>query len=197
VKLINNQITQGIGRAFFKGVSEAKNDVVVMFPGDNENDPSDLMPFLKLMENVDIVVPFIHNVEIRNRFRRLVSAIYRFIVNISFGLNLNYSNGTVLYRRSILEDIELISDGFFYQAELLIKLIRKGYMFAEVPCLLSKRFSGKSKALTLKSLIRVIRAFLKVFFEIHILRLEGRRKDYRVLNANSATYRRILQEKYA
>jgi glycosyltransferase involved in cell wall biosynthesis len=178
IKLINHNKPMGIGYSFFDGIKFSEKDVVVMFPGDNENDSFDALSFFYLMNNVDIIVPFIHNSEVRNRFRRLISSIYRFIINMSFGINLNYTNGTVFYRKCILEDIKLKSKGFFYQAEILIKLIRKGYMFAEIPNVLLKRNSGKSKAVSFKSLLNIIKNYLILFLDIHIKRIEGKNGYY-------------------
>ncbi|MBN1542228.1 glycosyltransferase family 2 protein [candidate division KSB1 bacterium] len=189
VKLINHAKPMGIGNSFFDGVQCAEKETIVMFPGDNENDPDDALSFVFLLEQVDIIVPFIHNSEIRNKSRRIVSSLYRLIVNLSFGIQLHYHNGTVFYNRYILDDVTLSSMGFFYQAELLIKLIRKGYLFAEVPNFLSQRLSGKSKALTWKSLVRVIKSFVKLFYEIHFLRIEGK-KDYHRLHPRSVSYQK-------
>jgi hypothetical protein len=162
-----------------------------MFPGDNENDPDDALTYFHLAEQVDIIVPFIYNIEIRSRFRRVVSSLYRFIINVSFGMNLNYTNGTVIYNCAILEDIHLESKGFFYQAELLIKLIRRGYLYAETPHFLADRRSGKTKALTLRSMRDVMAAYLRLAFEVHILRSSG--AAGLPLHQASATYRRLSQ----
>jgi hypothetical protein len=36
-----------------------------MFPGDNENDPDSALTFYDLLQEVDLIVPFIHNTEIK------------------------------------------------------------------------------------------------------------------------------------
>jgi glycosyltransferase involved in cell wall biosynthesis len=189
VRIINHEKPMGIGFSFFDGVKYADNDVVVMFPGDNENDPHDALSFFPLLDKVDIIIPFIHNNEVRNTKRRFISLIYRFIINMSFGINCNYTNGTVFYKKCLLENITLNSSGFFYQAELLIKLIRKGYLFAEVPNFLSSREGGRSKATTLKSLFKVCKDYLHLFFEIHIKRIE-KIKEYQELHVKSLSYRK-------
>lgn len=178
IKGIHHESPMGIGYSFIDGVKNSTKDVVVMFPGDGENDPEDSLRFFNLMEDVDIVVPFIHNVEIRNKARRFISSLYRSIINISFGINLNYTNGTVFYKRIIMGDVELKSFGFFYQAELLIKLIRKGYLYAEIPNFLSKRHAGKSKAVTLKSLMQIMLSFINLFYEIHLNDAAKRKINY-------------------
>ncbi len=193
IKLINHKKPEGIGYSFFRGVKESIKDVVVMIPGDNENIPEGTLAFFNLLDGVDIIIPFIYNIEVRHKGRRIISAIYRFIINISFGTNLNYTNGTVFYRRCILDDIKLQSFGFFYQTELLMKLIRKGYLFSEVPNFLSLRNNGQSKATALSSLFRLTVSYLKLFFEIHMKRIESD-KDYRKLNPRSISYK--ILEKY-
>ena len=191
VKLINHIKPMGIGYSFWDGIKHSDREIVVSFPGDNENDPDDALTFLHLMDHVDIIIPFIHNVEVRDRIRRLISSLYRFIMNISFGINLNYLNGTVFYRRLILKEVDLKNFGFFFQAEILIKLIRKGYLFAEVPNYLGTRGDGKSKALTLKSLMQVIKGYLRLAFDIHIRAIETK-KNYQKLNKESRSYRKHL-----
>lgn len=174
LKIITHKAPSGIGGAFLAGVREARGAAVVMIPGDNENRPEDILRFLGLMKQVDIIVPFVHNAELRNRWRRTISSLYRFIISFSFGTTLNYYNGTVIYRTRLIQSLPIHSRGFFYQAEILIRALRQGAMFAEVPVLLQNRGHGKSKAISLKSLRGVIADFLRLFWEIHFLRVEAR-----------------------
>lgn len=173
LKLINHKKNYGIGKSFKDGVAKAKYAYCAMIPGDNENSPLELLRYLFLTNEVDIIVPFIHNLEIRSKVRRIISSFYRFLINVTFGTNFNYTNGTVIYKTSIIKNLKLCSFGFFYQAEILIRLVRKGYLFAEVPQLLQVRNSGKSKALTISSFIEVCGAFLVLFWNIHIKRSES------------------------
>jgi len=189
IRLINHDKPKGVGYSFWDGVKNSSSDIVVMFPGDNENDPVDALSFLFLMHNVDIIIPFIHNVDVREKIRRIISSTFRFIINVSFGINLNYTNGTVFYRRAILDDFELKNFGFLYQSELLIKLLRKGYLFAEVPNFLLTRTNGKSKAITLNSLLQVMKGYLMLVHDIHIKRVEE--KNYKNLNKKSISYKKI------
>lgn len=174
IKLINHFQTMGKGYSFWDGLQYAKGDVVTLMPAHGENDPGEILQYFNLMDYVDMVVPFVFNIDIRSRFRRFVSAIYRFIINTAFGLNLNYTNGTVLYRRSVLLTIKLQNFGFLYQAELLIKLIREGYLYCEVPCWLSNREFGSSRSLTWTAFIRITGGLLNLFWQIHIAKVAGR-----------------------
>ena len=161
-----------------------------MIPGDNENQASEVLAYYALTERVDIIVPFVHNSEVRSHWRRFISSVYRFIINCSFGTSLNYTNGTVIYNRRILEDIELFSKGFFYQTELLVRLIRHGYLYAEVPYFLSRQ-GNKTKALSWRSFRVLTWACLKLMCDIHILRRAGRVNLK--LHPQSATHRKLSQ----
>ncbi len=167
VRMLRHERPQGIGSSFWDGVGAARSTIVTMFPGDNENDPYEGLRYFDLLKHVDMVIPFIYNKGARGTLRKVVSFLYRTIINVTFGMNLNYTNGTVLYRKTILSDIHLQSMGFLYQTEILVKTIRRGYLFAEVPCSLGKRASGSSKALTLGSLVNVMKSYLQLLKSVH------------------------------
>ncbi len=160
VKMITHKKPEGIGASFWDGVDRAGCDIVVLIPGDNENNPREILRYYKLLDDVDIVIPFVFNKEVRSFSRNLISFVYRFIINATFLVNFNYTNGTVLYRKSALKELESRSKGFFYQAESLIRLAKGGCLFAEVPYKLNQRKGGISKAVTWRS----VKHFIKDYF---------------------------------
>ena len=168
IKLINHKCPQGIGASFWDGVNNAQGEAVVMLPGDNENDPWETFRYANLLNHVDIVIPFVFNKQVRSFFRNALSYAYRFIINSTFGVNFNYTNGTVLYRKSILSEINYKSTGFFFQTEILIKVAKKGYLFAEVPYRLGLRPEGVSKAVTFPSFLKVAKGYFRLVKDIYL-----------------------------
>ena len=150
VRMIKHDRPEGIGASFWDGAQSARGTVVVMFPGDNENDPYEALRYFDLLKHVDVVIPFIYNKGARGPMRKVISFLYRTIINVTFGMNLNYTNGTVFYRKSILSDVHLQSKGFLYQTEILVKAIRRGYLFAEVPCSSWKKGFGRFQGFDLE-----------------------------------------------
>ena len=191
VLVLNKETNEGMGKGFWDGVKVARNPFVVLVPGDGENDVSEILSFYFLVQHVDIVVPYIHNADVRHIGRRVVSSLYRLIINLSFGTSLNYTNGTVIYNRDALSTVKLNSSGFFYQTELLVKLIRKGFLYAEVPHSLSGRKGGRSTALTFRSLCSLVRSFFVLFFRIHIRRVEGASRQFDKLPIGTVTHRKL------
>lgn len=174
IKIIHHKHNMGIGYCFRQGVENANKEIITWMPADGENDINELIKYFVLLEHVDIIIPFVVNIGMRSWWRRFLSTAYIWIINLSFGTMFNYTNGNVIYRNRVLEVVKPKSNGFFFQTECLIKAIRAGFMFAEVPVYLKKRKKGHSKALTIKSLCTVVWEFIILFLAVHIFRTAGR-----------------------
>ena len=166
VRIISHDKPEGIGASFWDGVDGAQGSSIVLLPGDNENAPWEILRYYSLLGHVDIIIPFVFNKEVRSIFRNMLSFVYRFIINTTFPVNFNYTNGTVLYRKSILKELSFRSKGFFFQADILIRLVKRGYLFAEVPYRLGLRKDGISKAISFPSLLQVIKGYLLLVKDI-------------------------------
>ncbi len=162
VRMIVHQKPRGIGASFWEGVDEAGGGIIVMLPGDNENDPRETLRYYRLLEHVDMVIPFVFNREVRPIFRNILSFIFRFIINTTFLVNFNYTNGTILYRKSILKQLKTRSQGFFFQTDILVRSAKMGYLFAEVPYKLEARKKGGSKAVNFPSFLNVAKGYLRL-----------------------------------
>ena len=187
VRLLSHEKTRGIGASFWDGVDHARGKAVVLLPGDNENSPVEIFRYFKLLEHVDIVIPFVFNKEERSLFRNALSFVYRFIINSTFLVNFNYTNGTILYRTSILKELEFRSMGFFFQTDILVRTVKKGYLFAEVPYRLGRRKKGISKAVTFPSFWNVVKGYLKLVRDFHLMK---RIKANKVFSQDSSTAER-------
>ena len=160
VRLVNHDKPGGIGAAFWDGVAHARGDVVCLLPGDNENDPWEILRYHRLMEHVDILIPFVFNKEARSLFRNGLSYVFRFIINTTFLVNFNYTNGTVMYRKKLL---------------------------AEVPYRLDVRPHGVSKAVSFPSLMRVMKGYLPLVRDVYF---SGERNATAEFATGSQTARR-------
>lgn len=174
VRVLHHPAPEGIGAAFRDALKLACGEFVVYIPGDGEIDAAEILCYTPLMADVDMVVPFVQNPAIRRWSRRALSACYTLAMNATFGISLRYLNGTVLYRRAILEGITIRNPGFFYQAELLIKAVRRKYRYTEVPYTQQRRIDGRSKSVTLKSLLPVLKGYFCLIGELY---LQGREQS--------------------
>ncbi len=187
VRVLTHLKPHGIGASFWDGVDASSASAVVLLPGDNEVYPQEIFKYCDLLAHVDIVIPFVFNEEVRPPLRKAISKLFRRIVNTTFGVNFNYTNGTCLYRRSVLKEINSRDGGFFYQTDILVRLAAKGYLFAEVPCRLGVRKQGRAKALSIRSFLRVLRGYARLFWD---LRLAAPKEAFTAYPPDSATLSR-------
>lgn len=167
IKVIHNPRNMGLGYNYKTGVQMAAKDYVMMVPGDNEiTGASYEGMFEALKAGKDIVIPYTANMEVRPRMRQIISRVYTFLINFLFGLRVAYFNGTVIHRRSVIQSLRIETDGFAYQAEALIKLIKAGRTFVEVPMYLKQRAYGETKAFNPRNIYRVFKTILELRLKI-------------------------------
>jgi len=185
IRMITHDERKGIGASFWDGVDNAGGDFVVMIPGDNENDPREILRYHELLKEVDIIIPFIFNREIRPLFRNIFSYFFRFVVNATFLTNFNYTNGTTIYRRSVLKELKYRDNGFFFQTDILVRTIKKGYLFAEVPSRLDLRKTGRSKIISFAVALEMIKGYLRLIRDYYFLNKE--KKEQGKFSSDSMT----------
>ena len=93
---------------------------------------------------------------------------YTALMNLLFGMNLRYFNGIVLHKRPVIQSVTIETDGFAYQAEALIKLIKSGHSFAQTPQWILERKFGSSKAFYPKNIVRVLKTVARLYYQIQI-----------------------------
>jgi len=170
IRVIHHARPMGIGYSMLEGIRAASKTVVTWVPADGENDPNELLKYLPLIEHVDIVIPFVINKRVRPLHRRILSSLYLSVINVTFRTRFNYTNGNIIYRKTVFDAVHPRSNGFLVHAECLVRAIRAGFTFAEVPVSLRKRSEGDSKALLFKSFTTVVREYLALLVSLHLFR---------------------------
>lgn len=166
VKVIHNSQNMGFGYNYNKGVEIASKDFVAMVPGDNEIPGESLQKIFEGIGKADIVIPYVANSAIRPLSRRIISWTFQTMLNIIFGLNLSYYNGPCVHRSSLVKAIPKNTKGFAYMASILIRLLKSGVTYIEVPMVIKPREHGKTKAFAPRNIISVTKAILLLFWEV-------------------------------
>ncbi|MEW6544243.1 MAG: glycosyltransferase family 2 protein [Nitrospirota bacterium] len=168
IRVIHNPRNMGFGYNYRRGVELARMEYVTMFPGDNEIPGEAIQAILAAVGSVDIVVPYISTPAVRSRSRQMISSAFVELVNLLFGLRLSYYNGPCVHRRSLLLSVPMRTHGFAYMAAILVRLIRSGHSYIEVPMSLQARQHGRSKAFKLKNIVSVLRTLGELFWEVRV-----------------------------
>jgi len=168
IQVFHNERRLNIGGIYKAGIRRARYEYCLLLPGDNEVLVEEVVKSLRLLDQADLAVTYIANQDIRPFIRRFLSRCYTIIVNTLFGLSFKYTNGSNTCRTDLLREIEIKTEGFSYQTETLVKLVRQGVNFVEVGVNLRGRAHGKSSALALRNWIKVFKAIATLWWDVRI-----------------------------
>jgi glycosyltransferase involved in cell wall biosynthesis len=168
VKVLHHKTPQNLGGCYKEGLALATKDYVIMIPGDNECGIDVMEKVFSLAGKADMIIPYTNNSHVRPLGRRLLSDAFVSLMNRISGYHLKYYNGAVLHRTELVRDCGINTDGFGYQAEALVKLLRQGCTFEEVGTEITYRPHGKSKALRIKNILAVSRFIANLTIETRL-----------------------------
>lgn len=166
LRVVHNEHNLGFGGAYKRGVAAARFEYVMMVPGDNEFPTEGLIPILDAVGKADMILPYVINPEVRPLFRRVASRVFTMLMNFLFGLRIKYYNGVVVHRTALVRQITITTDGFAYQAEALVKLLKKGTSYLELGTTLRECRGRNSKALKPKNLAVVVSSIVNIYRQV-------------------------------
>ena len=133
-----NEPRRGYGRAYKTGFENANGDLIATLDADCTYPACDIPKFIELLEKERI--DFITCDRLSTLEKGVMSLQHRFgnwvlktATNLLFGMKIKDSqSGMWIFRRDILDDIELTSDGMPLSEEIKIEAWKKGFITKEV-----------------------------------------------------------------
>jgi len=151
---------RGYGAALTTGFKKAKGDFIFFTDADGQFDIKELPKLLSLIkEGADIACGY-RKERADPLFRRINAGIYNLLIRVIFGLKVkDIDCAFKLFKRKIIEEINLESSGAFVSAEFLILAKKRGYVIKQVGVSHFPRIEGKQTGNNLKV---VLKAFLEL-----------------------------------
>lgn len=169
VILLKNEKPRGIGYCFKRGLSEARTRYIAWFPSDSEFPAREFVKCFRYVAGDTVVIPYaVNDTKVRTFFRLALSKVYTWIYSAIYGMKLHYFNGMSIYSVGSVRSLDIISDGFTFPAEILVKLIRQGYPYAEAAVEIGVRKGGVSKAVRFKTLINVTYSTIAIWLDVNV-----------------------------
>lgn len=171
VAVVHNRVPLGLSGVVQQGLDLARHEYFMYVDGKGATPADALDTILSNIGKADLVIPYPTNSCERPLARRLISWLYQQILNLFFGLRLKYYNHLVVYRTTMIRSLAIKTDSYGFQAECVIKLLKKGASFVEVG--VEDRFDlegRKTKAFQLRNILGVGRFFFQTFWDIQIKR---------------------------
>ncbi|WP_436058689.1 glycosyltransferase family 2 protein [Arthrobacter sp. LjRoot78] len=154
---------KGKGIAVRAGFAAASGDLIVMLDADGSMDPQEIGWFVSpLQHDYDFVKGSRYVTGggsedltwLRNAGNRALTELANAVLRSNFS-DLCY--GYIAFRRECLEVLQLASDGFEIETELIVRAAKAGLRIAEVPSIELERISGVSNLQTFRDGWRVLR----------------------------------------
>lgn len=166
IKVIHHKKNLGYGAAVKSGIANAKYEWICQTDGDDEYDIYDLIKLAKHKDYYDLIITFRYK-KIYSNKRIFVSYVYNKILRYLFRTSYrDISTGLRLIKKSLIQDLSLVSDSPFIGAEITIKSMLKGYRVGEVGIQTFPRTVGKGASTSWKNILSTIKDMMKVYQEI-------------------------------
>lgn len=155
LRLAINKQNEGLGVNYVEGAFLGTGEWYRLVCGDNVESKETLVQILSKIGQADLIIPYTIGPAVRSLGRVMLSRFFTFLVNLISGYHIRYYNGCCLTRRQLVLRWHSISHGFGFQADLITRLLSRGYTYVEVPVRPMERATGVSKALTLRNILSV------------------------------------------
>ena len=159
----------GKGLALRMGVNAARKPYVILLDADGSMNPAEIHSFLPLIQDGADLVKGSRNLPgggstdftpVRVLGNRFLASLVNFLFGTKY-TDLCY--GYIAAKRSVYEAIDLESNGFNVEAELLIKAHLHKFMVQEVPSLEDRRIHGKSHLNWFRDGSQILMTILSLF----------------------------------
>lgn len=167
VRLVKNIFGRGIINAVITGFKKSRGEYVVVMPADLADNPQTIVKmYKKIQQGWDIVCTTRYGkggAKIGGpRIKTFLSKIAGLSTPLLLGIpTTDIANGFKMYRRKVIEKINIESDGGWeFAMEMVIKAKKLGFKISEVPTVWLDRTQGTSKFKLLKWLPKYIHWYL-------------------------------------
>lgn len=162
-KFIINKKNLGLGASVLKGYKMSKSNYCTYVPGDNSHPNKGLSMIYKNIDHFGTtIIPFVADKSSRNYFRVILSSLYTLVVNFIFRLNVPYYNSLCVYPTKEIVKLKLISTGFSFQSEILVRLLKKKMSYKLVNTVIKENRQFFTSAVSLKNIKSVILSIVKL-----------------------------------
>jgi glycosyltransferase involved in cell wall biosynthesis len=171
VRVVRHPVNRGYGAAVWTGLTSGTLEYAFFTDGDRQFDPRQIRDLLPLVASHEVVVGYRQNRQ--DHWMRILNAhAWNWLIRQLLSVPVrDIDCAFKLFRREVLNGLEIKAGGAMFSAELMARLVARGARVAEVPVLHLPREKGTSSG----GNPRVIaRAFVELFGLVRELKREQR-----------------------
>ncbi len=164
IKIFFHQQNQGKGAAIRTGLKQATGDIMLIQDADLEYNPQEYPALLKpLLENQAKVVYGSRIKTIKSNMSEMYKLHYfgnvflTIMTNILYGTKItDMETGYKVFRKEVIEGINLRARRFDFEPEITAKILKKGYKIVEVPISFAARKFEEGKKITWRDGVKAL-----------------------------------------
>lgn len=160
IKSIHHQKNKGYGATVWRGLREAKGDLVFFTDSDNQFDIKEVDKALPYLDRFDVVVGYRKNRK-DSLSRKFNMHLWNFAVNLLFGLRIkDVDCAFKIFKRKVLSSVRIKSEGASFSPELMKEILTSGYKLKQIPVTHYPRRAGRSTGGDLRVIFKAIRELI-------------------------------------
>jgi len=162
-RLVEHYPNRGYGGALKAGFEAATKALIAFTPADSQFDFAEVERMLACLEEEDADIVSGYRADRQDNFVRKLNAWgWNMLVRILFGyLCRDIDCGFKLFRREILDHVNIISEGAMIDTEFLAGAKARGYRIAEVPVTHLPRVAGEATGANLGVILKAFRDLVR------------------------------------
>ena len=172
LKVVHHPTNRGYGAAVISGIRACNEPWVVLCDGDGQFEVSDLARLTAKVPEYDVVVGNrTHRAD--PLMRRVNGKAWTLLMRLLLGIRISDVDcGLKLFRRDLLEGLDLQAKGAMISAELMAQLAGRGARICEVDVRHLPRVAGEQSGASLKVIARAFRELLLLYGRLQRARRE-------------------------
>lgn len=166
IRVVHHEKNLGYGCAFKSVLRNSQYDWIALTDGDDQYDLLDLKDLIRVTHRYDLIITFRYR-KIYSTLRTFLSWWYNVVLRFLFRTRFrDVSTGLRLVHRSVINAVELESDGNIIGAELAIRAMLCGFAVGEVGIKTFPRSFGKSSSVKWRHIRRALAEIVKMYRSI-------------------------------
>ena len=173
LKVVHHPLNRGYGAAVISGIRACSQPWTVLCDGDGQFEASDIARLTAKVPEYDVVVGRrMHRAD--PLMRRVNGKAWTVLMRILLGIRVgDIDCGLKLFRRDLLEGIDLQAKGAMISAELMAQLAGRGARICEVDVHHLPRLTGEQSGASIKVIARAFRELFLLYGRLHKARRSG------------------------